>query len=67
MKTELEGIRVGQSRIDLEAWRTKDGETRYRVARREGKIRVVRQPPPQGLETSVGKRATAAVTSILRS
>ncbi len=63
----VEGIRVGRSRIDLELHRTKSGKTNYRVTRQEGNVRVIRQPPPQGPRTSMGKRASAAVASILRS
>ena len=63
----LEGIRVGSGRLDLEFERTRRGRTRYRVTRREGHVRVVRQPPPQSSHAGPLGRAVAAATSILRS
>ncbi|HEV2108085.1 MAG TPA: hypothetical protein VGR16_07465 [Thermomicrobiales bacterium] len=63
----LEGVRVGQARLDLEFRRTGSGETRYRVTRREGRVRVVRQPAPQGPTATLGRRALAAATSLARS
>jgi glycogen debranching enzyme len=63
----LEGVSVGQARLDLEFRRTGNGETRYRVTRREGRIRVLRQPPPQGPTATLGRRALAAAGSLLRS
>jgi glycogen debranching enzyme len=43
----LEGIRVGSAEVDLRAWRTPSGATRFRAKRRRGFVAVVRQPPPQ--------------------
>ncbi len=43
----LNGVRVGQARVDLAFARTQDGATRWRVLRREGRIRVLRKPVPQ--------------------
>ncbi len=63
----LEGIRVGQARLDLEFRRTDSGETRYRVTRREGRVRVLRQPPPQAPATTLGRRALATARSVARS
>lgn len=44
----LEGVRVGASRLDLAFHRAPDGTTRYEVQRREGRVRMLRQPAPQG-------------------
>jgi glycogen debranching enzyme len=60
----LENLRVGPARLDLEFWRTKKGETRYRVARREGQVLVLRQPPPQSPEASLEGRVLAILKSL---
>lgn len=63
----LESIRVGRGRLDLRTWRARQGGTHYRVTRREGPIRVLRQPMPQAPGASPGGRAWAALTSLRRS
>ncbi len=63
----LSGVRVGQTRIDLTSERRTDGTTRWRVARCEGRIRVLRQPVPQGPGSSLGGRASALLASLVGS
>lgn len=63
----LEGVRVGDARLDLEFRRRADGRTDYRVTRRQGRVRVIRQPPPQGPRAGLGGRLVAAAGSVLRS
>ena len=63
----IEGIRVGGSMLDLEFRRTKGSRTTFRVIRRSGRVRVIRQPPPQSPEATLAGRAGAALGSILRS
>jgi glycogen debranching enzyme len=60
----LEGLQVGDTRIDLEIERSDEGETRYRVTRRDGPVRVIRQPVPQGDSASLFGRAKAAFGSL---
>jgi glycogen debranching enzyme len=43
----LEGVRVGEARLDIELRRKSSGTTTWKVLGREGWVRVVRQPPPQ--------------------
>jgi glycogen debranching enzyme len=43
----LEGVRVGDARLDIAFRRTARGRTAYRVERRTGRVAVMRQPPPQ--------------------
>jgi glycogen debranching enzyme len=62
----LEGVRVGESRLDLEFHRTPEGKTRYKVHRREGRIRVLRQPAPQGPHGTPSGRLRAALGSFGR-
>jgi hypothetical protein len=61
----LQGIRVGQARVDVEVWRTPGGATRYRAVRREGSVRVLRQPPPDTPDAGLCGRAAAALRSLL--
>ena len=63
----LDGVRVGQARVDLAFTRGDDGATRWRVARREGRVRVLRQPVPEGPGASPGGRAMALLSSLARS
>ncbi len=63
----LDGVRVGRAQIDLAFARRKDGATRWHVVRREGRVRVLRQPVPQGPGYSPGGRATALLASLRRS
>ncbi len=60
----LESIRVGRARVDLHMWRTDDGTSRYRVTRLEGRVRVLRQPPPDGSNSSLTHRLSAAAGSL---
>ncbi|MCK9519355.1 MAG: hypothetical protein M0R74_10100 [Dehalococcoidia bacterium] len=43
----LQGVRIGNSEFDFALRRAKTGETRYRVNRRLGRMRIVRMPPPE--------------------
>lgn len=63
----LQGITVGDGVVDLEAHRQWDGRTSYRVTGGNGRVRVVRQPPPQAPQTSLRIRATRAARSLPRS
>lgn len=63
----IEGIQVGQARVDMEFRRKPDGKTAYQVTRRAGRIRVLRQPAPDAPDTSLRGRALAAVSSLVRS
>ena len=63
----LDGVRVGSARVDLTFARSENGTTRWRVLRREGRIRVLRQPVPQGSGSSPGGRATALLASLVGS
>ena len=62
----LEGVRVGDASVDLE-FRRRGRRTSYRVLRRRGRVRVLRQPPPQSRGAGPVGRAWAAISSIARS
>jgi hypothetical protein len=63
----LEGVRVGSSELDLEFRRASSGRTTYRVTRRSGRVRVVRQAPPQAPGSGPMGRTWAAIRSLPRS
>ena len=63
----LEGLRVGSAHLDIEFHRTRSGRTTYRVLRRDGWVRVVRQSPPQARGAGLAGRAWSALTSAIRS
>jgi glycogen debranching enzyme len=63
----LEGIRVGRSTLDLAFERTPSGGTSYRVIRRSGPVRVIRQPPPQAVRAGPLGRLPAFISSLRRS
>jgi glycogen debranching enzyme len=63
----LEGLRVGDARLDVEFRRKGSGATTWKVLNRDGWVRVVRQPPPQAPGSGPMGRLVAAVGSIPRS
>ncbi|MEX2272251.1 MAG: glycogen debranching N-terminal domain-containing protein [Vicinamibacterales bacterium] len=60
----LHDLKVGQATVTLRAWRTKDGACDFDVVRKQGELRIVRQPPPESLSASLADRAGALVGSI---
>jgi glycogen debranching enzyme len=62
----LEGLRVGDTRLDIEFRRGRDGGTGYRVLRRQGRVRVLRQPVADGPEATIPGRLGAALRSLIR-
>lgn len=65
-RIRLEGIRVGEGRVDLEAWRDeRSGKTRYR-AQRSGPVAVLRQPVPNGPQSTPLRHVLSALTSLPR-
>lgn len=49
---ELTGLRVGDAEVDLRFRRDRRGRSRFRVLRKRGRLRVVRQPPLDDLGAS---------------
>ena len=52
----LAGVRVGHSALDIRAWREPSGTTKYRVTKQNGRMLVLRQPPPQDPSGTIGTR-----------
>ncbi len=63
----LEGVRVGDTHLDLDFWRTNKGATQYRVTRHSGHARVLRQPLPPGMDIVTIARLRMLLTSLPRS
>jgi glycogen debranching enzyme len=57
----LEGVHVGAARVDLEFRRDRRGRSHFRATRREGAVRVIRQPPPEAPHAGPFARAAAAL------
>ncbi len=62
----LEGLRVGPARIDIEFRRDRQGNTSHRVIASEGRVLVLRQPPPEANGVSVTRRARIGLGSLVR-
>lgn len=52
----LDRLRVGAAEVDLEFERGADGKTSYKVARQQGKLRLVKQPSPWSAFATPGQR-----------
>lgn len=61
----LHGVRVGSGSVDLRFWRDERGGSHHEVHAREGKLRVVRQPPVQGLSVGPWDRLGALAEGTL--
>lgn len=62
----LENLRVGNSQLDVEFRRRRDGTTGWKVTRRAGHLAVVRQPTPQSPAATVWGRLSALARSPFR-
>jgi glycogen debranching enzyme len=62
----LNGLRVGKARLDLEFRRARRGRTQFRATVREGRLRVLRQPPALSASTTLLARVLAAASSFPR-
>ncbi len=63
----LDGVRIGDTRLDLDFWRTNTGTTDYRVTRHSGHARVLRQPLPPGTDIVSLGRLRMLLASLPRS
>jgi len=63
----LDGIRLGDGVVDLEAWRTRRGTTTWRARHRSGaRVRVLQQPTPVASGARVGRRLAGLAVSVVR-
>jgi glycogen debranching enzyme len=61
----LRDLRIGKGRVSIRFRRQPGGETDYKVLERKGRIHVLRQPPPDALDTAPGIRLRELVESLL--
>ena len=61
----LRGLRVGDAKVTLRFWREEDGASHWQVLHQQGRLHIVRQPPPESLSAGWADRAGAALESIL--
>jgi glycogen debranching enzyme len=61
----LQGLRVGEARIDLRFERRPDGRTHFDVEERAGSLHVLHQPSPWSLTASFGERLRDVLTSVV--
>lgn len=60
----LENVQVGAARLSLHLKRDAGGYTDYRILERSGHLRVLRQPPPNSVDTGFGDRIASALWSL---
>jgi glycogen debranching enzyme len=61
----VDGLRLGHARATLRFWRDRRGASHVEVLRRQGTLRVVRQPPPESLTAGAADRLTALIDTLL--
>jgi glycogen debranching enzyme len=63
----LRDLRVGAARLSLRFWRRPDGRSEFEVLRKEGTLRILRQPPPESLSAGIFDRLTALKDTVFAS
>jgi glycogen debranching enzyme len=63
---EIYNLDIGGARIDLRFYRDRKGKSRYRILRKHGTLRVVRQPPLDALTVGPWGRLGVLVKDLLR-
>jgi glycogen debranching enzyme len=61
---EVRDLRVGEAQVSLR-FRLVDGRTKWEVLHTRGRLRVVRQPPPESLTAGVADRLRGALESLV--
>jgi glycogen debranching enzyme len=62
----LHGVAVGSARVTLRFERTKDGDTDWDVVHTQGKLRVIRQPPPESLSATASDRVAGLLQTVMK-
>jgi glycogen debranching enzyme/NAD(P)-dependent dehydrogenase (short-subunit alcohol dehydrogenase family) len=57
----VRNLRVGRASVSLRFWRARSGESRYEVLKKDGALRIVRQPPLDSLTASLWERLDALI------
>jgi glycogen debranching enzyme len=61
----LRQLRIGDARISIQFKRDASGRTDYRVLKREGRLHILRQPPPEALHAGPATRLREVIESLL--
>jgi glycogen debranching enzyme len=61
----VSGLHVGAANVSIRFYRKADGQSDYEVLEKRGNLHVVRQPSPWSLTTSLGKRLSDVIQSLL--
>ena len=62
----LHGVAVGNARVTLRFERTKNGDTDWDVVHTQGKLRVIRQPPPESLSATISDRVAGLLQTVMK-
>jgi hypothetical protein len=57
----VRNLRVGRASVSLRFWRDRSGDSRYEVLKKEGALRIVRQPPLDSLTVGLWDRLGALI------
>jgi hypothetical protein len=60
----VHGLRVGHATVTLRCWRNEKGRTEFEVVRKQGTLKIVRQPPPESLTAGIGDRLHKIVETV---
>ncbi|MGH9173835.1 MAG: amylo-alpha-1,6-glucosidase, partial [Vicinamibacterales bacterium] len=60
----LEGLRLGRATATLRFWRDPKGISHAETVRKQGTLRLVRQPPPESLTVRIRDRMTALIDTV---
>jgi glycogen debranching enzyme len=61
----LENLRVGGATVTLRFWRDQDQKSHGEIVKKRGTLRLIRQPPPESLNTSVTERVSRFVDGLV--
>jgi glycogen debranching enzyme len=61
----MRDLRIGDAKVSLRFWRDRHGESKWEVLHRQGKLRIIRQPPLESLSATWTDRTTGAIQSLL--
>jgi glycogen debranching enzyme len=61
----IEGLRIGEARITLRAWRDGDGDSHAEMVHKHGTVHLLRQPPVESLFDGIPERLGAVVETVL--
>jgi glycogen debranching enzyme len=61
----IRDLRIGGATVTLRCWRDKAGKSHAKILRKRGTLHLLRQPPPESLQTGVTDRLRALLDGVL--